>query len=363
MSENRNSIFYPLAVGLSLAVFAFIGIGLFLPLVKINGGESISIFKTVQAIIQFFVDIKNIDIDKIVKIVELVRNTVVTSLALMLLIRLLIGFIKYIVKNFRNIFHPNDFYGEDMISICVEVAFFSMMMYAYFPKWDYDIGLAFMNIAALVGIGIVSFLRVVEGLKSDHPWKGLLHAVLMFGAAIFVFLTISVGMHSPVVVEGTNVRVAIIEEFTTYFTYTFTNFSKESIISFLLMLAALFLIFASFRYLGTVIQYVLGCVTKTRRGRKQHEQKEYHFKAILRLLLGIFFFAGAIIIIILKSPEAFGVKYTIGRTAIVSFILLGISLILIIVAKIIRPEVNTYEKATAKQEAYEQEIEAKVKEE
>lgn len=347
MSENRNSIFYMIAVGACLAVFGFAAIGLFLPLVKISGGESITVYSTVGGIIDFFKDIKNTTIDKVVAVAGLLRNTIVVSMALALLIRIIFCFIKYVFKNIRNILHPNDFYGEDVASICIQIAFFSMTMYAYYPDWTYDIGLALMSAAAVFGIVIISLLRIVEGLKSDQKMRGFVHALLMFGAAIVFFVTIQIGMHSPVKVDGGTGRVAIVEEFTNYFTRVFTNFSKDVIVAFILEIVALYLFFDAFKCLGNSCMYSLGCVKKP---HKKHVQKEYHFRAILRALMSLAFLAGAIVLVIVKSEEAFGVKYTVGRTGIVSAILIVVGIILIIAAKRVKPKVNTYEKAEQKEE-------------
>lgn len=350
MSENRNSIFYLIAVGASFFVFVFAGIGLFLPLVTIDG-EAVTVYNTVEQIVEFFKDIKNINIDKIIKITKLVRNTIVISLAISLLIRIIISFLKHLVKNLRNVFHPNDFYGEDLISVCIQIAIFSMMMYAYYPKWEYAIGLEFMTIAAVTGIGVVSLLRIVEGLKSDERLKGLGHAILMSLASLSLFTVILVGMHSPVIAVGETARPAIINEFTSYFTYTFTSFSKESIVALICEFIALALLFASFTQIGYAVSFTTGCVRKSRRNRRKHIQKEYHFRAILRSLLGLAFMAGSIAIIIIKSPEAFGRQYTVGRTGIVSGILIVIGIALIVAAKLVKPHINTYERAESKEEA------------
>lgn len=358
--RNRRSIFYVIAVGASLAVFAFAAIGLFLPLVKINGGESISVYNTVKEIIDFFVNIKSATIDKALAIAGLIRSAIVISLAVTLLVRIIFCFLKFVAKNLRNVISANDYYGEDMISICVQIALFSMMMYAYYPSWDYDIGLAFMNLAALLGIIIVSLLRIIEGLKSDNPGRGLFHALFMFGAAIFIFVTVSIGMHSPVSIVGGGSRVAMVDELTNYFTHIFSNLSDDVIGAVICQAIALFLFFDAFKCMGTAVQYSLGCVKKSRRLKHKHIQKEYHFRAILRTLMGIAFLAGAIVLVVAKSEEAYGVKYTIGRTGIVSFVLLSVSVIFIIIAKRIRPKVNTYEKAEYKEELAEQKEEEAV---
>lgn len=359
-TRNRKSIFYVIAVMASLAVFVFIGMGIFLPLVKINGGESITIYNVVKEIIDFFKNIKDATIDKVVAIVSLIRSIIVISLALALLVRLIICFFKFLGKNLKNLFTANDYFGEDMISICVQVAIFSMMMYAYYPSWDYDIGMSFMNIAALLGIVIVSFLRIIEGLKSDQPLRAFFHSLFMFGAAVLIFVTISVGMHSPVANVAGGPRVAMIDEFTNYFTRVFSNFSKEVIIALIMQIVALFLFFDSFKCMGSGVQYALGCVKKSRLLKKQHKQKEYHFRAILATLLGLAFLVGAIVLVIIKSKEAYGVEYTIGRTGIVSIILLSVSILFIIIAKYIKPKVNTYEKAEYKEELAEQKEEEAV---
>ena len=349
-TKNRRSIFYVIAVMASLAVFVFVGIGLFLPLVKVSGGESISVYYVVKEIIEFFKNIKDATIDKVLAIVSLIRSVIVISLALALLVRLIICFIKFLGKNLKNLFTANDYFGEDMVSICIQVAIFSMMMYAYYPSWDYDIGLAFMNIAALVGIVIVALLRVIEGIKSDNRLKGAFHALFMFGAALFVFITISIGMHSPLANVDGGPRIAMVNEFTNYFTRVFTHFSKEVIFAVILQIVALFFFFNSFKLMGDGAQFALGCVRKSRHLKRQHKQKEYHFRAILYVLLGLAFFTGAIVLVIIKSEEAYGVKYTIGRTGIVSIILLALSILFVVIAKIIRPKVNTYERAEAKEE-------------
>ena len=353
-TRNRRSIFYPIAVILSLAVFAFIAIGLFLPLVKVNGGDSISIYNVVKEIVDFFKNIKDASFDKVLAIVSLVRSVVVISLAIGLLVRLIICFIKFFGKNIKNLFTANDYFGEDMIFLCVQVAIFSMMMYAYYPSWDYDVGLSFMTIASIAGIVIVSFLRVIEGLKSDQPGKAFIHALFMLLAAISVFTAILVGMHSPVANVAGGPRVSMINEFTTYFTYIFTHFTKEAIIALIMQLVALFLFFASFNRMGNGVHYILGCVKKSRLQKRKHKQKEYHFRAILSILLGLAFFCAAIGLVVAKSEEAYGVKYTIGRTGIVSIILLSVGLIFVVVAKLIKPRVNTYEKAEAKEEIAQQ---------
>ena len=359
-TRNRRSIFYVISVMASLAVFVFIAIGIFLPLVKVNGGESITVYNVVKEIIDFFKNIKDATIDKVIAIVSLVRSIIVISLALALLVKLIICFFKFIGKNLKNLFTANDYFGEDMISVCVQVAIFSMMLYAYYPSWDYDIGLAFMNLAALLGIVIVSFLRIVEGLKSDHPGRAFLHALFMFGAALFIFVTISIGMHSPVANVNGGPRVAMVDEFTNYFTRAFSNFSKDSIVALIMQIVALFLFFDAFKCMGSGVQYSLGCVKKSRFLKRQHKQKEYHFRAILSCLLGLAFLAGAIILVILKSEEAYGVKYTVGRTGIVSGVLLALAIFFIIVAKYIKPKVNTYEKAEFKEELAEQKEEEAV---
>lgn len=353
-TRNRHSIFYVIAVMASLAVFVFVGMGIFLPLVKINGGESINVYAVVSEIIDFFKNIKDATIDRVVAIVSLVRSVIVISLALSLLVRVIICFFKFLGKNLKNLFTANDYYGEDMISICIQVAIFSMMMYAYYPSWDYEIGLAFMNIAALVGILIVSLLRLVEGLKSDHPGKGALHALFMLGAAVAVFVTISVAMHSPVANVSGGPRVAMVDEFTNYISRVVTNFSKEVILALVLQVVAIFLFFSSFRLMGNAVQYGLGCVKKSHRAKKQHKQKEYHFRTIFNTLLGLAFFAGAIVLVMTKSQEAYGVNYTIGRTGIVGIVLLVISIFFVTIAWFIKPTVNTYEKAEMKQEIAEQ---------
>ncbi len=349
-THNRRSIFYVIAVMASLAVFVFIAMGIFLPLVKINGGESITVYNVVKEIVDFFKNIKDATFDKVVAIVSLVRSIIVISLALALLVRVILCFFKFIGKNLKNLFTANDYYGEDMISVCVQVAIFSMMMYAYYPSWHYDIGLAFMNLAALLGIIIVAFLRVVEGLKSDRPGKAFIHAVLMFGVAVLIFVTISIGMHSPVANAAGGQRIAMVDELTNYFTRVFSDFSKDVIVALIMQIVALFLFFDAFKCMGSGLQYSLGCVKKSRWLKKQHKQKEYHFKTFLSTLLGLAFLVGAIILVIIKSEEAYGVKYVIGRTGIVSIILLSLALILIIVAKYVKPKENTYEKAEAKEE-------------
>ena len=353
-TRNRRSIFYVIAVMASLAVFVFVAMGIFLPLVKINGGESITVYNVVKEIVDFFKNIKDATIDKVVTIVSLVRSVIVISMALALLVRVIFCFLKFVGKNLKNLFTANDYYGEDMISICIQVALFSMTMYAYYPSWDYDIGLAFMCIAALIGIVIVSLLRIIEGLKSDHPTQAFFHALFMFGAAVLIFVTIQVGMHSPVArVEG-GPRVAMVNELTTYFTKVFSDFSKDAIVALIMQFVALFLFFHSFSSMGMAVQYSLGCVRKSHFLKKQHKQKEYHFRAIFRTALGLAFFVVAIILVISKSEEAYGVKYEMGRTGVVSIILLATSIILIIVAKRIKPRVNTYEKAEMKEEIEEQ---------
>ena len=359
MSENRRSIFYLLAIGVSFAVFATVAIGLFLPLVNV-GGEGITIYQTIHAIIEFFADIQNININKVLKITSLIRNTIVISLAISLLIHLIISFLKFLFKNIRNIVHANDFYGEDLISVCVHVAVFSMTMYAYYPYWDYAAGLTLMTIGAVAGIVIVSLLRLIEGLKSDEKLRGAAHAILMCVAALFLFTTIAAGMHSPVAVEGSTGRIAIVEEFTNYFTNVFLNFSKEVIVALILEIVALSLLFSSFTYLGTSIQFTLGCVKKSRKIRVKHQQKEYHFRAILRALIGLAALAGSIVLIVIKSKEAFGVQFTIGRTGIVSFVLIVAAIILIVIAKIIKPKVNTYDRAEEKEAEKEKALEEKV---
>ncbi len=359
-THNRRSIFYVIAVMASLAVFVFIAMGIFLPLVKVNGGESITIYNVVKEIVDFFKNIKDATFDKVVAIVSLVRSIIVISLALALLVRVILCFFKFIGKNIKNLFTANDYYGEDMISVCVQVAIFSMMMYAYYPSWDYDIGLAFMNIAALLGIIIVAFLRVIEGLKSDTPGKAFIHAILMFGVAVLIFVTISVGMHSPVANAAGGPRIAMIDELTNYFTRVFSDFSKDVIVALIMQIVALFLFFDAFKCMGSGVQYSLGCVKKSRWLKKQHKQKEYHFKTFLSTLLGLAFLVGAIILVIIKSEEAYGVKYVMGRTGIVSIILLSLALILIIIAKYVKPKENTYEKAEAKEELAEQKEEEAV---
>lgn len=349
-TRNRRSIFYVIAVMASLAVFVFVGIGIFLPLVKINGGESINVYGVVSEIINFFKNIKDATIDKVVAIVSLIRSVVVISLAIALLVRLIICFIKFFGKNIRNLFSANDYFGEDMISICVQVAVFSMMLYAYYPSWDYDIGLAFMNIAALIGILIVGLLRVIEGLKSDHPGKAFFHALFMLGAAVFIFVAISIAMHSPIAKVGGGPRVAIVDEFTNYVSRVVTAFSKEVILALIMQVVAIYLFFSSFKFMGDGVQYSLGCVKKSRRIKKEHKQKEYHFRTILHTLLGLGFFAGAIVLVIVKSQEAYGVSYTIGHTGIVSIIFLVVAIIFVTIAWIIKPKANTYEKAEAKEE-------------
>lgn len=359
-TTNRRSYFYAISILLSLAVFGFIGVGLFLPLVKINGGDSISIYGVVKEIIDFFKNIKDATIDKVLAIVSLIRSIVVISMALALLVRLIICFFKFLGKNFKYLFKSNDYFGEDMISICVQVAVFSMMMYAYYPSWDYEIGMSFMNIAALVGIVIVSFLRVVEGLKSDHPGRAFFHALFMFGAAFFVFIAIEVGMHSPVKNVAGGPRVAMVNEFTTYFTNVFSNFSTDVLVALIMQIVALFLFFDAFKCLGSGVQYALGCVRKSHFLKKQHKQKEYHFRAILSFLIGLVFFVGAIVLVIIKSEEAYGVKYTIGRTGIVSIVCIVLAIVFVIIAKYIKPKVNTYEKAEHKEEIEEQKMEEAV---
>ena len=356
MSQNRNSVFYLIAVGASLAVFALAAIGLFLPLVKIDGGESITVYKVVGGIIDFFKNIKEADFDKVLGVIELLRDTVVVGMALALLLKIVLCFIKYVFKNLRNIFHPNDFYGEDVISVSVQVALFSMTLYAYYPSWEYDVGLSLMSVGAVLGIVIVSLLRAIEGLKSDNKVRGFLHALFMFFAAMLFFATIQVGMHSLVAPSGGGPRVALVNEFVSYFTHTFMNFSRDNLIALILMFVALFLIFDAFKCIGTACNYSLGCVRKK---HKKHEQKEYHFRAIARGLMGLGFLAGSVVLIIIKSKEAFGRSYTVGRTGIVSAIFLVVAIVCIIIAKRIRPKVNSYEKAEEK-EAAKEEVEPEI---
>lgn len=349
MNQNRNSVFYLIAIGASLVVFVLATIGLFLPLVTINGSEPISIYSTVLEIIEFFKNIKDATFEKANLIIGLVRSTIVMSMAIMLLVKIILCFIKYCIKNLRNIVHPNDYYGEDMIKVCVQIAVFSMMLYAYFPSWEYDIGLELMTYAGIIGISIVSLLRMIEGLKSDHPWQGFFHSIVMFLAAIFLYTVVLVGMHSPVKPIEVGGRIAIIDEFTSYFTHTFMDFSSVNIVALLIEIAALFLLFSAFANVNASFMYVLGCVKKSKCNAKLHVQKEYHFRAIIRALLALAFFSGSIVFIIIKSGEAFGVEYTVGRTGIVSVILIAVSIILIIIAKRIKPQVNTYEKAEEKE--------------
>lgn len=342
MSENKTSVFYSIAAGSSLAVFALAMAGLFLPLVKVNG-ETITIYETISQIFAFIRDFRNATIDKALALSGIIRNAVVISVAVSLFFRIIFSFFSYLFKNIRNIIHPNDFYGEDMIRVSLHIAFFTAIMFAYYPEWHYSIGMVLMNIASILGILIVGFLRITEALRSDRPVASFIHAVLMILASALLYSVIFYGMMSPVAVKNGGLRIALVDNVTNYVSNMAVNFTTDLLVAFILEILAVGFIFRSLASMQNSCLCTLGCVPRRFRKRRKHVQREYHLRAIIHAILGLVFFTGGIILAIAKSEEAFGVEYTIGTSGILGIVGLVLAIALVITAKLVRPGLNTYE--------------------
>lgn len=349
MSENKTSIIYSIAAGSSLVVFVLAMAGLFLPLVKING-DTITIYETIKQIFDFIGNIGSATIGDVIILSGIIRNTVVIATAVSLFVRIILSFVSYLLKNIRNLIHPNDFYGEDVVKVSLHIAFFTAVMYAYYPEWHLSIGMALMNIASIAGLVIVAILRIEEALKSDEKGASTLHALFMIIATGLIYCVLFYGMKSPVAIKDSGTRIALVDNITIYASYALLNFSTDAILAFLLEVAAVVVIFRSLRSLDNACFCTLGCVKRGRRQRRKHVQREYHLRAIIHTLIGLVLFAAGIGLAVSKSEQAFGTQYTIGTTGILGIIGLVLAIVFVIFAKITRPGVNTYEKIRDEEE-------------